>query len=321
MLEIATKVAVPGDRSSPCVSAVFSPEGQWLAVVRGVEIYVYDCTQEFQLVETHIVSHAAPISEVCWSPDSRCLATSSDDFTVVITNREYGELHRLCGHTAPVVSLCYNRKGNILFSSSMDESIKVWDVLNGSVMKTMSAHSEPVVSIDVSENDSSILSSGSHDGLIRIFDTATGHCLKTLTYDKDWQSETGVVPITKVKFSANTKYLLVKSYDGIVKIWDCISGEVVRTFKQSGEKPSLMQHACGMDFMYPSNNEKNTTPPLVLSGYEHGEIYCWDSNTKKTLQKLETGEDNPIISIHCYGNQMCSLSLAGNCIIWNYNFT
>lgn len=314
MLEIGTKVAVPGDSSLPCVTAVFSPEGQWLAVARGVQVYVYDCN-EYELIETHVISHAAPISEVCWSPDGRCLATCSDDFTVVITNREYGELHRLCGHTAAVISLCYNRKGNILFSSSMDESIKAWDVLNGSVMKTMSAHSEPVVSIDVSANDSSILSSGSHDGLIRLFDTATGHCLKTLTYDKDWQSETGVVPISKVKFSANTKYLLVKSYDGLVKIWDCISGEVVRTFKQTDGETSVMQHACGMDFLYPSDG--NNTP-LVLSGYDHGEIYCWDSNTKQTVQVLDTGEDSPIISIHSFGNHFCSLSLSGNCIVWNH---
>ncbi|KAL3235323.1 COMPASS component SWD3 [Nakaseomyces bracarensis] len=318
MFEVSCRITVPGDPSLPCVSAVFSPDGHWLAVVRGVQVYVYDSTQDYTLAETHIVNHAAPISEVCWSPDGQCLATCSDDFTVVITNRQYGELHRLCGHTAPVVSLCYNSKGNLLFSSSMDESIKIWDVLNGSVMKTMSAHSEPVVSIDVSANDSSILSSGSHDGLIRIFDTATGHCLKTLTYDKDWQSETGVIPITQVKFSANTKYLLVKSYDGIVKIWNCISGEVVRTFKPAGDKYTSMHHACGMDFMYPGETSSTPQSPLVLSGYEHGEVYCWDTNTKETLEVLQTNEDSPIISIHCHDSQVCSLSLTGNCQIWQY---
>ncbi len=311
MMEVLRQIEIPGGGPSTC--GVFSRDGQWLAVVRGIEVYIYE-TSGYQLRETLVLEHAAGVSQVCWSPDGKCIASCSDDFTVVVTHRQLGLLHRLVGHTAPVISLCYNNKGNLLFTSSMDESIKVWDVLTGTVMKTMSAHSEPVVSIDLSDNDGSILSSGSHDGLIRIFDTATGHCLKTLTYDKDWQSETGVVPIAKVKFSANTKYLLVKSYDGVVKIWDSVSGDVVRTFKPSNKKYNLT-HCCGMDFMYP----QSTQSPLILSGYEKGEIYCWDSNTKAELQVLKIEEcDFAIISIDCHNNLMCSLSLAGNCTIWKY---
>ena len=256
-----------------------SPNGKYVAICVDVDIVVFNL--EDQSSTTFSTLHSRPLSDLCWSPDSQCIATASDDFTIIITHIVFGELHRLVGHTAPVTSVKYTMKGNLLCSCSMDESIKIWDILSGTLLRTLSAHSEPVVSIDLPPFDPSILSSGSYDGLIRIFDTATGHCLKTLTYDKDWQSENGVVPISQVKFSRNGKYLLVKSLDGILKIWDFVRGKVVRTFK-SGESSSL-RYSCGMDFLYPQDQ---TVDPIVVSGTESGQIVCWDSQTKNLTQRL-----------------------------------
>ncbi|EDO18607.1 hypothetical protein Kpol_1048p38 [Vanderwaltozyma polyspora DSM 70294] len=319
-------------------SACFSPDGTKLAIVDGLSVVIYDISSG-EVFQTILTSHVKSISQVCWSPDGQCVATASDDFTINVLHLLYGQLYILMGHTAPVISLCYNSKGNLLCSSSMDESIKIWDTLNGTLMRTISAHSEAVVSIDICTFDSSILSSGSFDGLIRIFDTATGHCLKTLTYDKDWKRETGVVPISQVKFSKNAKFLLVKSLDGVVKIWDCVRGNVVRTFplqddndidtnkkdgeeqidnKQQGKQLKQMNYSCGMDFLYPEDDDK---PPIVISGYDNGEIYCWDTSDKKLLQLLKSDEyhkDSPIISIDCHGSMVCSLSLNGECYLWTW---
>lgn len=295
--------------------AKFSPDGSRVAIVKGTVVLIWELEGDgTPLIIT--TSHIRPISDVCWSPDGQCVATASDDFSIETTHLEYGSLHRFMGHTAPVVSLCFNDKGNLLFSSSMDESIKIWDVLNGSVMRTVAAHSESVVSIDIPADDSTIVCSGSYDGLIRVFDTASGHCLKTLTYDKDWKSENGVVPITQVKCSRNGRYLVVKSLDGIVKLWDCIRGYVVRTFKVESDEVRNLQRSCGMDLLYPESG----LPPVVVSGYELGQIYCWDSADKRLVQLLE-GErhrGSPIMSIHCHGNLMCSLSLDGECNLWEW---
>ena len=181
----------------------------------------------------------------------------------------------------------------------------------------MSPSYEPELRMDVPMNDSSILSSGSYDGLIRIFDAETGHCLKTLTYDKDWKRENGVVPISQVKFSENARYLLVKSLDGVVKIWDCIGGCVVRTFQVQPLEKGVLHHSCGMDFLNPEDG----STPLVISGYENGDIYCWNSDTKSLLQLLDGSlyhHNSPVMSIHCFGNIMCSLALNGDCCLWRW---
>lgn len=316
MFRLKCKLPTPVYERAQACSAKFSPDGKHVAATIGTDVAVYDVDNPSSGPAFVPCLHSEPISELCWSPDGQCIATASDDFTISIVHLLYGPLHRLVGHTAPVVSLCFNSKGNLLCSSSMDESIKIWDVLNGSLMRTIAAHSESVVSVDVPLLDSTILSSGSYDGLIRVFDMASGQCLKTLTYDKDWKSVSGVVPISQVKFSQNARYLLVKSLDGIVKIWDCVRGDVVRTFKIEPAEVRQLRHSCGMDFLYPSND----SPPVVVSGYERGQIYCWDSADKKLLHLIEGEQhkDNPVMSIHCKGDLMCSLSLNGECYIWQW---
>ncbi|SCU87184.1 LAME_0D09098g1_1 [Lachancea meyersii CBS 8951] len=308
---IATVKQSQGSKQ-PFTAAKISPNGQKIALCNGPDIEIYDIHEKTSVLLSTL--HSRPLSDLCWSPDSQCVATASDDFTVIITHVAYGELHRLVGHTAPVTALKFTHKGNLLCSCSMDESIKIWDTLTGSLLRTLSAHSEPVVSIDIPPHDASILSSGSYDGLIRIFDTATGHCLKTLTYDKDWQSENGVVPISQVRFSVNGKFLLVKSLDGILKIWDFVRGKVVRTFI-SGESNSL-RYTCGMDFLYPAQEADD---PIVVSGTETGEIVCWDSQTKQLQHRIKRKHcGNPVMDISCHGSLMCSISLCGECNLWTW---
>lgn len=317
MFEIKLKIPIPVQDGNQTCCSQFAPDGKSIAIGMNDHILVYSLETPSLSPQFVATQHSKPISEIRWSPDGQCIASASDDFTIDITHLFYGPLHRLISHTAPVVSLAFNFKGNLLCSSSMDESIKIWDVLNGSLMRTMAAHSESVVSIDIPQLDSTILSSGSYDGLIRVFDMASGHCLKTLTYDKDWQSETGVVPISQIKFSQNARYLLVKSLDGIVKIWDCIRGYVVRTFKIELAQERQLQRSCGMDFLYPSDG----SAPIVVSGYEDGRIYCWDSATKKLLQLIDGDphSGNPVMSIHCHSEVMSSLSLTGDCYVWQWS--
>lgn len=313
MLKLDTQVPIEIGTKSLFTSAQIAPNGQYIAISHDISILLYQISTK--TLTTILTTHIKPINDLCWSPDCECIATASDDFTIEITHIYYGRIHRLMNHTAPVISLVYNFKGNLLCSVSMDETIKEWDAISGVLLKTMSAHSDPVVSIDIPKCDATILSSGSYDGLIRIFDTKSGHCLKTLTYDKDWQADDGVVPISKVKFSSNGKFLMVKSLDGIVKIWDFIKGCVVRTFKLEGGSQQL-KYSCGIDFMYPKHG---TITPLIISGDENGKIYCWDVQSKQLTQTMVNSyHKSPVISISCHSDLSCSLSLNGECNLWRW---
>lgn len=309
------QLEIPIRKGCVSTSCQISPDSQFLAIAqeRTIQLYHIDTSRLIGIDTTH----KGAINCLCWSPDSKCIATASEDFTIEITHILYGRIHRLMGHSAPVLSLCYNDKGNILCSSSMDESIKEWHVLSGKILKTMSAHSDPVVSIDIPRCDSSILSSGSYDGLIRIFDTESGHCLKTLTYDKDWTAEDGVVPISTVKFSKNGKYLLVKSLDGIVKLWDYVRGTVVRTFIWPNEESKTrLRYNCGLEFLYPDDSE-----PLVISGNDLGQICIWNAYSKEPMSFIKDKHvGSPLISVSSQGQYVLTLSLNGECNLWKWTF-
>lgn len=289
-------------------SCQISPDGELIVICQNTDMLVYEISSSKMMKLT--TTHKECINCLCWSPDSKCIASGSEDFTVEITHIIYGRIRRLMGHTAPVISICYNNKGNILCSSSMDESIKEWHVLSGTALKTMSAHSDAVVSIDIPKFDSSILSSGSYDGLIRIFDTESGHCLKTLTYDKDWIAEDGVVPISTVKFSRNGKFLLVKSLDNVVKLWEYTRGTVVRTFLwPHQETKAKLKYNCGLELIYPQGKD-----PLVISGNDSGSMCVWNVYSKNLVQKIdEKHRNSPLISISASYDKVATLSLNGEC--------
>ncbi|CAB4253664.1 similar to Saccharomyces cerevisiae YBR175W SWD3 Essential subunit of the COMPASS (Set1C) complex [Maudiozyma barnettii] len=317
------------DRKSTYSTVKVSPNGQCVAIPQDTHILIYDITNDHAPPPpaTRIVTnHTLPISDVCWSPDGECIATASDDHTVEIVHvTMYGILHILTGHTAPVVTLCYNSKGNLLFTGSMDESVKTWDVLNGKCLRTISAHSDSVVSLTLPHCDDSVMASGSYDGLVRIFDTQTGHCLSTLTYDKDWKHSGRVVPITQLEFSLNGKFLLVKSLDGAVKLWDCIRGVVVRTFVNrqddnnsndaTNEWRGKFSGGMAIGYIDPPETHSNG---IVISGDSNGYISCWDTHTKRLLQKMDTEQRNPIMDMCTVRNKLAVITRDGRCDIYKW---
>lgn len=247
---------------------------------------------EYKIIETN---HYRGINDVQISPDGQAVATASDDSTIELTHLSLGSLSTCMSHTAPVTTLKFSSKGNILFSGSLDENLKTWNLnasgiltqesINNELLitgplKTLSAHSNCIVSLDVPFYDSSILATGSYDGLIRIFDTSNGNCLKTLTYDKDWANDGQVRPIVKVKFSINGMYLLVKSLDGVVKLWDYLLGRVVRTFHDEATQLPINNELTGLDFIYNKNDNKQV---YVVNGKQDGRLEIFDVLSKEKL--------------------------------------
>ena len=59
--------------------------------------------------------------------------------------------------------------------------------------------------------DGTLIVSGSYDGLCRIWDTHSGQCLKTLIDECN-------PPVSYVKFSPNSKYLLAGTLDNTLPV-------------------------------------------------------------------------------------------------------
>lgn len=126
----------------------------------------------------HLRGHERGVSDVAWSPDSRFLASASDDLTIAIWRPEREKTRRttptdasathatLKGHTNYVFCLSWGPTGGILASGSFDESVRLWDVYQpGVCLRTMQAHADPVTGVSFSP-DGTLLASSSYDGLM-----------------------------------------------------------------------------------------------------------------------------------------------------------
>lgn len=218
-----------------------------------------------------LVGHMAGVSAVAWSPDSRTIASGSDDKAIRLWDRVTGRPMKstpLLGHHNYVYCLAFSPKGNILASGSYDEAVFLWDVRAGRLMRSLPAHSDPVSGIDFCQ-DGTLVVSCSTDGLTRIWDTSTGQCLRTLVHEDN-------PPITSVCFAPNGRYVLAFSLDSCLRLWDYVSGTVKKTYSGHRNEGFSIGGCFG----------SVDGAPFIAAPSEDGEIVLWDVKDKEVVQRI-----------------------------------
>ena len=95
----------------------------------------------------------------------------------------------------------FSYDGLLLAASSIDQTIKIWDVRTGELIKTLKGHTNRVVSVAFTPDDN-FLVSGCYDETIKIWDIKTGECIKTLSNKPyAYMNITGVIGLTEVEKS------------------------------------------------------------------------------------------------------------------------
>ena len=127
----------------------------------------------------------------------------------------------LSGHTDWVTSLTFLSDGISLVSGSYDQSIKLWDMQTGGVVKTFHGHTGHVCSVSISAN-SSMIASGSDDRTIRLWDIETGGCNQVIEQEN---------PVQSVIFSSiHSQYLI------------SVSGQKVQQWGIDGHQLNCFHH-------------------------------------------------------------------------------
>ena len=244
-------------------SAVYSPNGERLAVSSSIGVWLYDARtgNEIDL----LMRHTAPVSSLSYSRDGRTLASASYDETICLWNGRTGE-HRLTiktGHRDGVTAVAVSPDASIIASAGRDGAVHLWNARTGTVVHTFTAHNEAVWTVAYSM-DGHTLASGGRDTIIRLWDTRGKQPLGSLEGHKD--------SVYSVAFSSDGRTLASGSADGIVGVWDLPTRE--RRFPLHGPSAGGAVVAISRD------------GKLLASGGNSGAIEVWDLATGIRRHKL-----------------------------------
>ncbi len=168
-------------------------------------------------------SHSAAITAIAWSPDSKSIASSSLDKTVVVYDvAKQKNLLIYRGHAAAVMSVAWSPDGKYIASASADKTIHIWDATSGKDVLTLSAHTGTVTSLAWS-SDSSRIASGSEDGTVRIWDAIHGRLM--LTY----RGHKGAV--NAVAWSPRGDLIASAGADATVQVWNADTGKTALVYR------------------------------------------------------------------------------------------
>jgi WD40 repeat protein len=114
-------------------------------------------------------------------------------------------------HANTVFCVAFTPDGKSLLSSSVDRTIKLWDLDDGSLEHTFEGHADQVDGIAVSP-DGSLLLSGGNDRRSRLWDLGTREVKQVF--------EPRASIVRRVAFSPDGRFFLTSAWDAAVRIRD-----------------------------------------------------------------------------------------------------
>ena len=165
------------------------------------------------------------------------------------------------GHNDNVWSVCISSDSRYIVSGSEDNTIKLWNLHTGKLIRTFTGHNYDVRSVCIS-SDSKYIVSGSHDNTIKLWDSHTGELISNFTGHND--------NVRSVCISSDSRYIVSVSNDNTIKLWALHIGELIRTF--TGHNYYVNSVCISSDSRY------------IVSGSNDNTIKLWDLHTGKLIR-------------------------------------
>ena len=147
------------------------------------------------------------------------------------------EQRRYSGHAGAVTDLAVAKDGRHVVSSSLDQTIRFWDLDSGKVVRTLKGHVGPVFCVDISADAKRVVSGGA-DRTVRIWDVETGKEINCLAGHGGGVLDVALSPNGMRILSAGTgafrepkrshEQAWQPEGDYSIRLWNSTSGELIR---------------------------------------------------------------------------------------------
>jgi len=126
-------------------------------------------------------------------------------------------------HEEPIGGLAISPNGEYIVSASWDQTIKIWRIQDGALMRTLIGHTQGLNTVCMT-SDGKLIISGASDGTIKIWDFHTGQEIRTI-------DAYGFGYVLSIALFPDEKRLVSASDRGGVKIWDLQTGQELRSLE------------------------------------------------------------------------------------------
>lgn len=176
--------------------------------------------------------------------------------------------------TSDVDQMMIAPNNRILITAESDHVLRLWSVSDGSVINTLSGHTDTVTALAMSRTGN-LLVSGGDDRTVRLWDVDSGALLLTLEGHQD--------TITSVAMSADAQTVVSGSKDGTIRLWDLQTGMILRTFTLDDVEITAVAYG--------------TQSSDLISASSDRQLQVWDLKTGK-LQRTFAGHTARIEHLH-----------------------
>jgi len=203
------------------------------------------------------------------------------------------------GHTAKVVSLSLSPVDDTIISSSLDKTVRMWDLRSPDCKGLMQCGGRAVAAFDP---EGLIFAVGVQSEYIKLYDLRSFEKGPFSTFK--YKTETGC-DWTGIKFSLDGKLMMLTTNGAVIRIVDAYDGKPMHTL-------AGFQNNKGIPI------EASFTPDsqFVLGGSSDGKVHVWRPDTGQRVAILSGEHDNPVTNVQFNPRYMMMASACHNLNFW-----
>jgi RNA polymerase sigma factor (sigma-70 family) len=207
------------------------------------------------------------------------------------------EVRRFEGHGAAILRVAFAPDGKLAASSSMSNTIRIWDLATGKLLHVLEGHTDRVDCATYSPNGKQLLSC-SWDGTVRLWDVEHGKELKRF----EAKGDPGLHVCNVFFFKDGNKFLWNSVDHHSLQIWDAKTGEMQKEFGEHPDHVSAVALSPKGDRVLEGNWDSNLKLWDIESGKElrqfqghSGRVNCVAISPNGRLGLSASGADKPVI--------------------------